>query len=59
MRSDTDVALCHDLAAPAELTAFRIDVIRQEEGACTPRRATSMVTGTVEEGEQRVACCRD
>ncbi|WP_437298350.1 hypothetical protein [Sorangium sp. So ce426] len=57
--SDTDVPLCHDIAATAELAAFRVDVIRREEGACTPKRATSMASGTVEEGEHHVACCRD
>ncbi|WP_437899331.1 hypothetical protein [Sorangium sp. So ce124] len=57
--SDTDVPLCHDLTAPAELTAFRVDVIRREEGACTPKRATSMASGTIEKGEHHVACCRD
>ncbi|CAN91448.1 hypothetical protein predicted by Glimmer/Critica [Sorangium cellulosum So ce56] len=57
--SDTDVPLCQDIRATAELAAFRVDVIRREEGACTPKRATSMASGTVEEGEQHVACCRE
>ncbi|MGK3996419.1 hypothetical protein [Sorangium sp. So ce1024] len=57
--SDTDGPLCHDIAATADLAAFRVDVIQRENAACRPTRATSMASGTVEEGEQRVACCRE
>lgn len=57
--SDTDVPLCHDITATAELTAFRLNVIHRGEGACTPKRPVSMVYGVVEEGERHVACCHN
>jgi hypothetical protein len=57
--SDTDAPRCHDITAGAELTAFRVQVVQQQNGTCTPKRAQSVVYGTIEEVEHHVVCCHD
>lgn len=55
--SGTDEPLCQDVMLGAPLAAIRADLTELVPGTCAPRRAKSVVTGTIERGPMIVACC--